>query len=84
MCYRPRADVDVRHCMKLQQCHRENRVSNHWGDKIFSSDSSSRRRRGPDKDKTIAQYLDAPERVYRDHPELLQPLTDEVKVLLGM
>jgi len=86
VCYRPREDVDVRHCMRLQTCHRENRVSNHWGEVVFpTSRPGSRRGGGPAaKDAAISRYLENPSLVYTDHPELRQPLTDEVRALLGM
>eukprot|EP00730_Choanoeca_flexa_P018648 TRINITY_DN9078_c0_g1_i4.p1 TRINITY_DN9078_c0_g1~~TRINITY_DN9078_c0_g1_i4.p1 ORF type:complete len:343 (+),score=52.67 TRINITY_DN9078_c0_g1_i4:1178-2206(+) len=83
VCYRPKAEVDSRHTMKLQQCYYENRVSNHWGDKIFGKERGTRRRVKP-KAKEMEELMEHPQRVYRKYPQLQQPLTPEVRALLGM
>ena len=33
--YRPKEDVDMEHLQRLQHAFDENRVTNHWGDKLF-------------------------------------------------
>eukprot|EP01147_Barroeca_monosierra_P007107 gene7107-437_t len=60
--YRPREDVTSEHCEFLQRAFKENRVTNHWGTKLFP------KRLGTDFTKRtgrIAELLKDPSKVYR-------------------
>ena len=67
VCYRPKEDVTKKHFEKLQKCVKENRLTNHWGTKIFSK----RPRYFTDGDgkslfeKTVTKYIIDPTLVYK-------------------
>ena len=83
VCYRPRQDVNYRHTERLQRCFKENRITNHWGEKMFSK----RPRYSRDKDGNslyesgVAKYIEDPSLVYQ-LADMKVELTDEIKKLL--
>jgi hypothetical protein len=79
ICFRPRADVasPYEHAAQLHDCFHQNRVTNHWGSKVFP-----KKRRGSAKHQCAAM-----QRV-QDNPELVfdlvgkPPVTRELQALL--
>lgn len=82
ICYRPKEEVDQKHLQTLQKAFRENRVTNHWGSKIFAHV------RGNPK-KAFAGVSEHMQRLLRD-PSLayklrgMKPeLTPEIRALIS-
>lgn len=77
VCYRPRNEVGDAHFKRLQRCFTENRLTNHWGSRMFGKNL----RFSPDLNPTIEHFVEHPEKVYEI--EGLKPeLTEEVKSLI--
>ena len=83
VCYRPKEDVNKKHCERLQKCFKENRITNHWGARMFPK----KPRFFVDKDgntkydKTVAKYVEDPTLVYK-LKGMKPKLTKEIKELI--
>lgn len=77
VCYRPKYEVDDAHFKKLQTCFAENRLTNHWGSRMFKKQM----RFSPALESGMQQFVDHPEKVY-EIDGLKPELTEEVKSLI--
>lgn len=78
ICYRPKFEVPKTHIARLQRCFAENRLTNHWGSRMFPKQL----RFAPALELRMQEFVDHPEKVYEI--EGLKPeLTEEVRSLIS-
>lgn len=77
VCYRPKYEVDAAHFTRLQRCFAENRLTNHWGSRMFGKQLIF----GPALELGVQQFVDHPEKVY-EIDGLKPELTEEVRELI--
>jgi hypothetical protein len=69
MCLRPRSEVTKSHLARLSKCDAENRLTNHWGSRMFPT--SFWHSMPPNAPESISKYQTNPALVYADFPALV-------------
>lgn len=77
VCYRPKHEVGNAHFKRLQRCFEENRLTNHWGSRMFGKQL----RFAPALELGVQEFVDHPEKVY-EIDGLKPELTEEVRSLI--
>lgn len=78
VCFRPCKEVDDAHRARLKYCLEHNRLTNHWGSTMFDSKVT----RASERPASILRYLENPELVYEDYPDLKPVWTPELLALV--
>lgn len=81
VCYRPKEDVNETHLKRLQRCFKENRLTNHWGARMFPK--KPRYFTTSSHEETITKYVEDPTLVYKIKG-MKPKLTKEIKSLIGL
>lgn len=69
ICYRPKNEVTNQHKKRLRKCVDENRVTNHWGSRLFGKRPGERWKRV--YHNVIEPIVNDPQKIYNIHPKIV-------------